>query len=70
MRYNSIGTTVTGVFTAFAASADRLAPALQIGMCHWCGMLFNLSGVLLFYPLSPMRRVTLRVARTIGKISS
>ena len=58
---------MTGVLAAFAASADRLAPALQIAMCH---LLFNLSGVLLFYPLPPMRRVPLRVARAIGKISS
>lgn len=66
-EFNSIGTTVTGVLAAFAANADRLAPSLQIALCH---LLFNFSGVLLFYPLPLLRRVPLRVARAIGKLSA
>lgn len=58
---------MTGVLAAFAANADRLAPALQIALCH---LLFNLSGVLLFYPVPLLRRVPLRIARTIGKLSA
>lgn len=63
---SNIGTTTTGILAAMAASSDQLKPALQIAFCH---LFFNLSGILLFYPI-PHMRFPIRLATMMGNITS
>lgn len=58
----NIGTTMTSVLAALASPADRLPLALQIALCH---LLFNVSGIVLFYPL-PRLRLPIRLAHLMG----
>ena len=58
----NIGTTMTGLLAALASPADRLPLALQIALCH---LLFNVSGIVLFYPL-PRLRLPIRMAHLMG----
>jgi len=52
----NLGTTVT----ALMAAIGRSEAALAIALCH---MIFNLSGVLFFYPISFLRNIPLTLAR-------
>jgi solute carrier family 34 (sodium-dependent phosphate cotransporter) len=63
---SNIGTTTTGILASFAASSDRLKPALQIALCHLC---FNITGILLFYPI-PFMRVPIRLAKIMGNTTA
>lgn len=63
---SNIGTTTTGLLAAMAASSDQLKPALQIAFCH---LFFNLSGILLFYPI-PKLRIPIQLAKMMGKTTS
>lgn len=49
---SDLGTTLTGLFAALAADADSLNVAMQVACCH---LIFNVAGILLFYPLPFMR---------------
>lgn len=66
----NVGTTVTGLIAAAAISNDpdtainEKAVALTVALCH---VLFNLSGILIWYPL---RAVPLGAARWYGKLAS
>ena len=62
----NIGTTMTGVLAALASPADRLPLALQVALCH---LLFNVSGILLFYPL-PRLRLPIRLAHMMGSTTA
>ena len=64
---SNIGTTTTGILAALAASGDQLKPALQIALCH---LAFNVSGILLFYPVPAMRRVPIRLAKVMGNTTA
>jgi sodium-dependent phosphate cotransporter len=56
----NLGTTLTALIAALAV--DRIE-GLQVALVH---LLFNVVGVAIFYPLVPLRRVPLRVARRVG----
>lgn len=58
----NIGTTATGILAALA-SASNLDKALQIAFCH---LFFNISGILLWYPIPYLRRVPISFAKTLG----
>jgi len=58
----NIGTTMTGLLAALASPADRLLSALQVALCH---LLFNVSGIMLFYPV-PRLRLPIRLAKLMG----
>jgi len=62
----NIGTTMTGVLAALASPADRLPLALQIALCH---LLFNVSGIILFYPV-PRLRLPIRLAHMMGSTTA
>ena len=64
---SNIGTTATGLLAAMAASGDKLPIALQIALCH---LFFNISGILLFYPIPFMRRIPIRCAKFLGKVTA
>ncbi|XP_053321033.1 sodium-dependent phosphate transport protein 2A [Spea bombifrons] len=60
---SNIGTTTTAILAALASPGDKLASAFQIALCHF---FFNISGILLWYPL-PFTRLPIRMAKTLGK---
>ena len=49
---SNIGTTTTGLLAALASPGQGLHDALQIAFVH---LLFNISGILLYYPIPFMR---------------
>ena len=58
----NIGTTATGILAALASSSN-LDKALQIALCH---LYFNISGILVWYPIPYMRQVPISLAKTLG----
>ena len=63
----NIGTTSTALLAAFATSGDKMVSAFQIALCH---LFFNLTGILIWYPIPFMRRVPIKLARFLGRITS
>lgn len=63
----NIGTTATGIFAAMASDNLKLRRALQIALCH---LFFNLSGILIWYPVPYMRNVPIRFAKTLGNMTA
>lgn len=59
---SNIGTTATGILAALASDSN-LDKALQIAFCH---LFFNISGILLWYPIPYLRRVPISFAKTLG----
>lgn len=57
----NIGTTVTGLLAALVSGKIE---ALQVALCH---LFFNISGIILWYPVPFMRRVPMEGARSLGK---
>lgn len=64
---SNIGTTATGILAALASSSDKLAYAIQISLCH---LFFNISGILLWYPIPKLRIVPLNLARFLGNTTA
>lgn len=62
----NIGTTTTGLLAAFAAPPASLKYTLQIAFCH---LFFNLSGILLYYPI-PATRFPIPMAKMLGCITA
>jgi sodium-dependent phosphate cotransporter len=64
---SNIGTTITSILAALTADADMIQYTMQIALCH---LFFNISGILLFYPIPPLRRVPIRIAKCLGSITA
>ncbi|GAB1600811.1 sodium-dependent phosphate transport protein 2A-like [Argonauta hians] len=64
---SNIGTTATGLLAAMATSGDKLKAALQIGLCH---LLFNVTGILIFYPVPIMRKLPINLAKMLGNTTA
>ena len=62
----NIGTTVTALLAALAVSGPNAAAGLEIAIVH---LLFNLSGLILIYPLKAVRRVPLSAARGLTRLA-
>jgi solute carrier family 34 (sodium-dependent phosphate cotransporter) len=60
----NIGTTITALLAALAV--DRIE-GLQIAFVH---LMFNVAGLLIFYPVRPLRRVPLRIASRLGAFAA
>ena len=58
----NLGTTTTSILAALSLGSFQARSALQLALCH---TIFNISGLLLFYPL-PFMRWPLFVAKTLG----
>ena len=56
----NIGTTVTALLAALLSTTD----ALQVALAH---LFFNISGVIIWYPLPFMRKIPMHAARQLGK---
>ncbi|XP_046851959.1 sodium-dependent phosphate transport protein 2B-like isoform X2 [Xenia sp. Carnegie-2017] len=62
----NIGTTGTAILAALA-STSNLNKALQISLCH---LLFNLTGIAIWYPLPFMRKLPIETAKKLGDITA
>lgn len=62
----NVGTTVTALFAALAGSGENRIFGLEIAMVH---LLFNLTGLVLIYPISVTRNIPLRSARFLTKLA-
>ncbi|KAH9515787.1 hypothetical protein Btru_012006 [Bulinus truncatus] len=63
---SNVGTTVTGIMAAMSIRGPYLGQALQIALCH---LFFNVTAVLLFYPV-PFMRFPILMAKSLGRITS
>ena len=64
---SNIGTTTTALLAALAADPGvTLRNSVQIALCH---LFFNLSGILLFYPL-PFMRWPLTLCKILGRTTA
>ncbi|KAM5271714.1 sodium-dependent phosphate transport protein 2B [Ctenodactylus gundi] len=63
---SNIGTTTTAILAALASPGSTLRHSLQVALCHF---FFNISGILLWYPI-PFTRLPIRLAKGLGDISS
>ncbi|ODN00160.1 Sodium-dependent phosphate transport protein 2B [Orchesella cincta] len=59
---SNIGTTTTALIASMAAEGDSFKPSMQIALCH---LIFNLTGIALFYPI-PFMRFPIRMAKFLG----
>ncbi|XP_014347963.1 solute carrier family 34 member 2b [Latimeria chalumnae] len=59
---SNIGTTTTAILAAMASPGETLTNSLQIALCHF---FFNISGILLWYPV-PITRIPIRLAKGLG----
>lgn len=58
----NLGTTFTAVIIALSQDAEDMHVAFHVALCH---VFFNISGVLLFYPV-PMTRLPIKMAKFLG----
>ncbi|XP_062991307.1 sodium-dependent phosphate transport protein 2B [Elgaria multicarinata webbii] len=63
---SNIGTTTTAILAALASPGSRLKYSLQIALCHF---FFNISGILLWYPI-PFMRLPIRLSKALGNITA
>ena len=63
---SNIGTTTTGILAALAADGSHLKDSLQIALCH---LLFNITGILIFYPV-PAMRWPIPMAKAMGRTTA
>jgi hypothetical protein len=63
---SNLGTTTTGILAALAAPSERATAAIQIALCH---LLFNLTGIVLFYPV-PFMRLPIGLAKFMGNTTA
>jgi sodium-dependent phosphate cotransporter len=59
----NIGTCITGVLAALAADASKLYLTLQVAYAH---LLFNISGIIIWYVIWPFRVVPINAAKFMG----
>jgi len=59
----NIGTCITGVLAALAADAAKLYLTLQVAYAH---LLFNISGIVVFYCIWPLRTLPISAAKFLG----
>ncbi|RUS84691.1 hypothetical protein EGW08_007561 [Elysia chlorotica] len=64
---SNIGTTFTGILAALASSSATMNIALQLAFCH---LFFNISGILLFYPVPKMRKIIINTAKYLGRTTA
>ena len=59
----NIGTCITGVLAALAADGSKLFLTLQVAYAH---LFFNLSGIVIWYVIWPLRSVPISAAKFLG----
>lgn len=64
---SNIGTTITGILAALASDSQTLKESMQTALTH---LFFNLTGIVIWYPIPFLRAVPLSIARRLGKTTS
>ena len=64
---SNIGTTVTSMLAALVADASMIELTMQISLCH---LFFNVTGILIFYPIPFMRKIPIGIAKTLGNTTA
>ena len=64
---SNIGTTTTSILAALASDGEQLQYSLQIALVH---LFFNISGIVLWYPIPILRNVPLRGAKALGNTTA
>ena len=64
---SNIGTTATSLLAAMASSGDKLKNSIQIALCH---LFFNISGILIWYPIPFMRKIPIHLAKGLGNTTA
>ena len=59
----NVGTTITALLAALAASKPE---ALTVGLVH---TIFNVTGILLLYPITRIREIPVRLAQGLAEIA-
>lgn len=62
----NVGTTVTALLAALAATGVNAEAGLTVALVH---LLFNVSGILMVYPVPRIRRIPLDAARKLGEVA-
>jgi sodium-dependent phosphate cotransporter len=62
----NIGTTITALLAAMAATGVNAQAGLTIALVH---LLFNLSGTILIYPYEPIRRIPMHLASVLANVA-
>jgi solute carrier family 34 (sodium-dependent phosphate cotransporter) len=62
----NIGTTITALLAALAATGPHAEAGLIIALAH---LVFNVLGVLIIYPVTPIRRLPLRAAQALADLA-
>ncbi|XP_064651076.1 sodium-dependent phosphate transport protein 2B-like isoform X2 [Lineus longissimus] len=60
---SNIGTTATGMLASLASSGKTLPNAMQVAFCH---LFFNITGILIWYPVPFMRQIPIKMAMFLG----
>ncbi|XP_014662697.1 PREDICTED: sodium-dependent phosphate transport protein 2B-like isoform X2 [Priapulus caudatus] len=63
----NIGTTTTALLASLTASSDKLADTIQVALAH---LFFNISGILIFYPIPFMRQIPIAMAKCLGNYTA
>lgn len=64
---SNIGTTCTAVLAALAATGDKRSVTIQVAISH---LLFNIFGILVFYPVPFMRNIPINFAKMLGNTTA
>ncbi len=63
----NIGTCITGMLAALAASSSKLFLTLQVAYSH---LFFNLTGIVIWYGIWPLRQFPIRAAKFLGNTTA
>merc|ERR1711998_575028 len=63
----NIGTCITGVLAALAADGAKLYLTLQVVYAH---LFFNLTGIVIWYGIWPLRRIPINAAKFLGNTTA
>jgi len=63
---SNLGTTTTAMLAALATEGPNLKLSIQLALCHF---LFNLTGILMFYPI-PCTRLPIQMAACLGRVTA
>jgi sodium-dependent phosphate cotransporter len=63
----NVGSTVTALIASMGAPPETFQLAVQISLVH---LLFNLTGIVVIYPVRQIRQIPLRMARWLGDIAT
>lgn len=63
----NIGTTFTAILASLAQDGETLSDSMQVSMCH---LFFNISGIILWYPIPVLRKLPIALAKRLGNTTA